>query len=274
MDDHDATGSFGGLVTEFFDKGWAVFPPEDIILDWVRYARPDAVRALSDPALAEWHQCEGTWFVGLDALDNDPQGRVAGSGPLSGAAVDFAAAHCGGWPALHKAQVSGVFPGYPRPRAGETEAGFRYREKRDAAHVDGIIGKGDPKRRFVEEPHAFILGLPLTEADQQAAPLVVWEGSHTIMQAALRQALANNPTAELGAIDVTEAYQQARWEVFEYCARVVVHGPPGSAILVHRLALHGVAPWGAGARAAPEGRLIAYFRPPMPGGVRDWLDAP
>ncbi len=261
-------------MNHFFDKGWAVFSPEEAVLDWVHHARKDALRAINDPALAEWHQCEGTWFVGLDVLNNDRQGRVAGSAALSGAAVDFVSLHCGDWPELHKAQVSGVFPGYPRPRTGETEAGFRYRVKRDAAHVDGIIGKGDPKRRFVEEPHAFILGLPLTEADQQAAPLVVWEGSHKLMRAALRQAMETSDGAELGAVDVTEAYQQARREVFESCARVVVHGPPGSAILVHRLALHGVAPWAQGAMAEPEGRLIAYFRPPMPGGVQQWLNAP
>jgi hypothetical protein len=54
----------------------------------------------------------------------------------------------------------------------------------------------------------------------------------------------------------------------------VVHGPPGCAYLLHRLTLHGVAPWDASAQAAPEGRLIAYFRPPMPGGARAWVDAP
>jgi len=262
------------MKTEFFEKGWGVFAPETATLDWVRYALSDAIDALRNPAFSPLYQCENTWFVGLDVLSNDVQGRVAGSAPLSGAAVNFIADTCGGWPALHRGQVSGVFPGYPRPRAGETEAGFRYRANRDAAHVDGVLGVGTPKRRFVQEPHAFILGLPLTRADRDAAPLVVWEGSHAVMQDAFRRAFATAQTTDLSEIDVTDAYQSARREVFETCPRVVVHAPPGAAIVVHRLALHGVAPWSNGATAERTGRLIAYFRPPIAGGVRAWIDMP
>ena len=260
-------------MTAFAKNGWALFAPEPAIADWVSWARPAALRALQDPAQAHSYQCEGTWFVGLDALDNNAQGAVGGSSPLSGKAVDFIDRYCGGWPALHRGQVSGVFKGYPRPRAGETDGAFRYRLNRDAAHVDGVLGEGQPKRRFVREPHAFILGLPLSEANTEAAPLVVWEGSHRIMQAAFQRAFADVPDAGLPALDVTDVYQAARREVFETCRRVVVHGAPGSAFVVHRLALHGVAPWAQGARAAPEGRLIAYFRPPMQGGARAWAEA-
>ena len=88
-----------------------------------------------------------------------------------------------------------------------------------------------------------------------------------------RAALAGHDPALWDQIDVTEAYRQARREVFATCKRVVVHGAVGAAFLVHRLALHGVAPWAAGARAGPDGRMIAYFRPPMPGGVVGWLAA-
>ncbi|ABG32065.1 hypothetical protein SAMN05443635_10218 [Roseobacter denitrificans OCh 114] len=262
------------MKAEFFQKGWGVFAPEAATLNWARHALGDAIDALHNPAFSQWHQCENTWFVGLDVLSNDAQGCIAGSAPLSGSAVDFIAEACGGWPALHRGQVSGVFPGYPRPRAGETEAGFRYRAKRDAAHVDGVLGVGTPKRRFVQEPHAFILGLPLTRADRDAAPLVVWEGSHRIMKNAFNKAFSTTQATDLSTVDVTEVYQSARRAVFETCPRVIVHGPPGSAIVVHRLALHGVAPWAQGATADPEGRLIAYFRPPIAGGVRAWIEMP
>ena len=258
------------MIEGFFARGWEIFAPEAAVIDWVSLARKDARRALADPDLDRWYECGRTWFVGLDALDNDPQGRVGGSAPLSGQAVDFISAHLGGWPTLHRAQVSGVFPGYPKPRAGESDAGFRYRRDRDAAHVDGVIGEGTPKRRFVREPHAFILGLPLSDADAQAAPLVVWEGSHRVMQAAFAEAFKSVAPDKAAALDVTDIYQAARREVFETCKRHVVHAPTGGAILVHRLALHGVAPWQDGACAAPEGRLIAYFRPEMPGGVTSW----
>lgn len=259
-------------MNDYQTKGWQVFAPEPLTCAWADAARLDGVRALKDPALAEWYQCENTWFVGLDALDNDACGRVAGSGPLQGAAVDFIQNHVCDWPALHKGQLSGVFPGYPRARDGETDAGFRYRLNRDAAHVDGVMGEGTPKRRFVREPHSFILGIPLTHADPKAAPLVVWEGSHKVMLKAFQDVFSQQVQSALSDVDVTDAYQAARKTVFETCPRVVVHAPPGAAILVHRMALHGVAPWAEGAKADPLGRLIAYFRPQMPGGVAAWAE--
>ena len=48
---------------------------------------------------------------------------------------------------------------------------------------------------------------------------------------------------------------------------------PGEAVLLHRHLLHGVAPWGETATAAPEGRMIAYLRPEFT-TLRDWLDRP
>ena len=44
----------------------------------------------------------------------------------------------------------------------------------------------------------------------------------------------------------------------------------GGAVLLHRLLIHGVAPWAEGAVAPPEGRMVAYFRPVLP-SVEDWL---
>ena len=70
---------------------------------------------------------------------------------------------------------------------------------------------------------------------------------------------------------MTEVYQAARREVFETCARVELPLKVGEVVLLHRLCLHGIAPWTEGAEAAPEGRMIAYFRPEMPGGVGAWL---
>lgn len=256
----------------FFEDGWAVFPPEAAVLDWVTHALPQARAAVAADQNAHLLQCEGTWFVGLDALPNDTAGRVADGSALSGVAVDFATSNCGGWPALHPAQLSVTYPGYPRPREGESAAGFRYRLNRDAAHVDGVIGLGSPKRRFVQEPHAFILGLPMTEASETAAPLVIWSGSHLILQRAF-QAAFKGASGSLSDHDVTEVYQGARRKVFETCPRILVHAPVGSAILLHRLLLHGVGPWEDTATAGPDGRMIAYFRPEMPGGVEAWLSA-
>ena len=187
--------------------------------------------------------------------------------------MDFVA-ELGPVPPLHPAQVSVIYPGYPRPRAGEGEAAFGYRLRRDAAHVDGVRPEGAARRRFVLEPHSFILGLPLVPASERAAPLVVWEGSHEIMRAAFAAAFRDRPPEAWRTVDVTEIYQAARREVFESCTRVEVSAAPGEAYVVHRLALHGVAPWAEGEPAGPDGRMIAYFRPECPGGHAEWLQAP
>ncbi|WP_230426516.1 hypothetical protein [Paragemmobacter aquarius] len=234
------------------------------IAAWARAAAPLAEAAVATPA--EPWRCGGTWFVGLDALDNDTRGTVG--------ATDFPWDEVGLAPtALHRAQVSVVRPGYPQPSPDETEAGFRFRLNRDSAHLDGLIAEGPEKRRRVVEPHRWIIGLPLNAADAGASPLVVWEGSHEIMRAGLLAALQGVPEADWGAVDITEAYQKARKRVFAECARVELPGVPGEAVVLHRLLVHGVAPWAKGARAAGEGRMVAYFRPVM-GSVGAWLLAP
>jgi hypothetical protein len=263
------------MVADLLDKGWALFPAESAVRDWARHARAAALVRMSEPAQrAQWLQCEGTWFVGVDTLPNDAQGRVGASEPLGGAALAAAQALYGTLP-LHPGQVSVTYPGYPRPRAGESEAAFGYRVKRDAAHVDGLLPVGASRRRMLHERHAFILGLPLTKTDAGASPLVVWEGSHRIMRRAFEDALGDIAPQDWDGIDLTGIYTSARREAFETCPRVVVHGPPSTAYLVHRLALHGVAPWRQGALAPPEGRMVAYFRPHVAETAQDaWLRLP
>ncbi|WP_101068237.1 hypothetical protein [Roseovarius salinarum] len=262
------------MVEAFVGQGWARFPFERAVADWAAAARAAALPRIADPeARARWLACEGTWFVGVDALPNGPDGAVEGAGPPGGAALCAARALYGALP-LHPAQVSVVYPGYPRPRAGEGEAAFRYRLRRDAAHVDGLKPVGPDRRRNLEEQHAYILGLPLTACDAGASPMVVWEGSHEIMRAAFRRALGGLPEAQWAGADLTEIYKAARREVFETCRRVPIPAQPGEAYLVHRLALHGVAPWDEGAQASQEGRMIAYFRPELPPGTRGWLELP
>lgn len=257
------------------DTGWMRFAAEAAVLDWAVAARAAALPRIVDPAERDkWLQCEGTWFVGVDSLPNDPDGAVPGGAPLPGAARAAARVLYGDLP-LHAGQVSVTWPGYPRPRAGEGGAAFRYRLKRDAAHVDGLLPVGEGRRRMLKERHAYILGLPLTRSSPGASPLVVWEGSHHVMRRAFASALDAIVPRDWGNVDLTEIYKAARGEVFGTCRRVEVPAIPGEAYLVHRLCLHGVAPWGEGATAPPEGRMIAYFRPEFPDDARDdWLTAP
>ena len=252
------------------DRGYACFPYDPALAPWAAAVLPHAIEAMKHPQdLPRGFDCGGTWFVGVDALDNDGAGAIGESGPLTGAAMDFLR-ELGPVPPLHRAQISGVFPGYPRPKTGEGEAGFNYRIKRDAAHVDGLLPVGPERLRMVKEPHLWILGIPLTDCDERASPLVVWEGSHHIMRHAFEKALYPHPPEEWGEIDLTKPYQAARREVFETCRRVKVGTHVGEACALHRFTLHGVAPWEEGAKAPPEGRLIAYFRPQCE-SVAEWL---
>ena len=244
--------------------GWRRIGPDPAIARWAAAALPLARAALA--ATDQPLRCGGTWAVGLDLLPNAADGAVAGV-PLPWASFGLVPEP------LHKAQLSTTFPGYPQPSAEESETAFRFRLTRDAAHLDGLLPIGPALQRMVKEPHGWILGLPLTLADPGASPLVVWEGSHDILRAALRQALAPHPPASWGEVDLTEAYGEARRAVFRDCRRVELPARPGEAMLLHRLTLHGVAPWAPGAQAAPEGRIIAYFRPQLP-DVASWLNQP
>ena len=262
------------MVASLLEKGWAKWPADPRLLRWIEAVRPVAEARVNDPTeQAEWLQCEGTWFVGVDTLPNTPDGVVEGAGPLKGAAYEAAVALYGDLP-LHRGQVSVTYPGYPKPRKGEGEGAFRYRLNRDAAHVDGLLAVGDARQRMLKERHAYILGLPVTESDADASPLVVWEGSHVIMRAAFAEMLEHLPEQSWDSVDLTERYQAARREVFETCPRIELPARPGEAYLVHRHALHGVAPWAETAKADPAGRMIIYFRPELPVGTRDWLEMP
>lgn len=240
--------------------GWRRLSSQGIAA-WARAAHGPAVAALAaDP---EPRRHGGTWAVGLDLLPNDAAGAIGA--PLPWEDLDLAPLP------LHRAQLSAVYPFYPGRDPSETEAAHRFRLTRDAAHVDGLLALGPDKRRFLKEPHAWILGLALTEAS--ACPLVVWEGSHQVIRAAFAHALAPHPPETWGDIDLTETYAEARRAVFASCRRIEVMQSPGEAVILHRMLVHGVAPWAAGASAPPEGRIIAYFRPTL-ASVAAWMEAP
>ncbi|MEZ5715628.1 MAG: hypothetical protein R3D85_10910 [Paracoccaceae bacterium] len=255
------------MVEGLSNRGYCRFGFDPALAEWVAAALPLARAAVADPEQrARWLVCGGTWFVGVDALPNDAAGRVGGVA-LAGTAAAFAQALFGPL-ALHKAQVSAIFPGYPEPREGESEAAFRFRLTRDAAHLDGLKAFGPGRARRIDELHGWILGLPLNAAGPGASPMVVWEGSHAMMRARLMEALEGVAPEDWRAVDLTEPYLAARREVFESCARIELPAAPGEAYLLHRLCLHGVAPWRDGPE---EGRMVAYFRPEMPGGPEAWL---
>ncbi|MEO0822612.1 MAG: hypothetical protein AAF074_19565 [Pseudomonadota bacterium] len=266
----------------FLKDGYTVFGPDEPTRAWAAAARPLAERIARDPAETErWLRCAGTWFAGVNVFPNGPEGSVpeAGIPPLAGAAVTFLAEALGialgpdgaGRLSLEPAQISVCYPGYPAaPMAGESEAAFRFRRNRDGAHVDGLQ-RDAQRRRNIGEAHAFLLGLPLAPAPPGGAPFVVWQGSHHLVREALAARLAGLAPEAWPAEDVTEAYTAVRRRIFDECPRIALTAPPGGAYLVHRLALHGMAPWPEGVAGAPA-RMIAYFRPELPGrDFATWL---
>jgi len=258
----------------FFTRGWCRFPHDRVLAQWVQRTLEAARKAVADPQHRQWLRCGGTWFAGVNALPNDISGAVENGTAVAGRAHDFIRGTLGltgfTW---DPAQVSVVYPGYPLPMDSESAAAYRYRRERDAAHLDGLLREGPQKRRRLREHHAFILGIPMVEASADASPLVVWEGSHEIVRHAFRDYFRGAPPDEWQTADVTELYHATRRQIFTDCRRVTIAARPGEAYLVHRLALHGIAPWAEIASAGSDGRMIAYFRPDI-GGPERWLTMP
>ncbi|MEM6634740.1 MAG: hypothetical protein AAF667_02500 [Pseudomonadota bacterium] len=262
------------VADDFLHRGWAQFPADADTGRWLAASGPVAMaRSRNTDLRAAWLRHGGTWFAGVGVLGADPDGAVEGGPTLQGAAVSCAKAIYGDVP-FDTGQVSVVYPGYPGRDPGETDAAHRFRRNRDAAHVDGLLPVGPERRRKLQEPHAFVLGIAVTEADAGASPLVVWEGSHEVIRKTFAQALHDVPRDAWSETDLTEVYQAARRRCFQECPRRALWALPGQCQLLHRLVLHGVAPWGDGAEAAEEGRAIVYFRPDFPDAAGDWLNAP
>ena len=239
------------LAAHYAADGFVVFDADPRVARWADAARAAGREVAADPQMQQrWLRHGKTWFVGVDALPNGPDGSIEGVA-LNGPWRDVV-----NWDTWHPAQLSIIYEGYPQQDADESDAAHRYRVNRAAAHVDGL--HLEATRRIIREPHAFIIGLPLTQSD--ACPLVVWRGSHSMMHAALSDGYSGG--SPIGH-DVTERYKAARARVFEACERVEVQMQPGQAVLLDRFLLHGVAPWKAGDVIPAEGRMVAYFRPVM-----------
>lgn len=235
-----------------------VFAADPALSDWVVAAREAAALALSDRDLSQWWRAENTWFVGVDALPNDDQGRIGEVRPGGDAITAARAVADAPW---HPMQVSAIRPGYPGSGAHEDAAQHRFRLTRDGAHLDGLLPVGPTRRRRLLEPHAFILGIALSDADAGASPLVVWDGSEHVICATFSAAFADHAPETWKDIDVTDIYRSARRRVFETCPRRTLPLKTGEAVLMHRMAIHGISPWEEDAKAEPMGRVIAYLRP-------------
>lgn len=260
-------------LTRLREVGWCRFAADADLIRWIHDSRATIDQSIRDPENAHWLRYDGTWFAGVNVLPNDDRGAVPNGPPLSGRAVSFIHDRLGHrnlpW---DRAQVSVCYPGYPRPVNEESDAVFAFRRDRDAAHIDGLLKDGPNRQRYLREHHAFILGIPVSTHDDGAAPFTVWEGSHRLIGDWLRDRLGDIPTCDWDRCDLTEEYTAIRREAFRSCRRVPIPAQPGEAYLVHRHALHGMAPWADGAASDSGGRIIVYFRPPM-NNLEAWLSA-
>ena len=152
-------------------------------------------------------------------------------------------------------QVSVTYPAYPRRDADETEAAHRYRRTPRWAPIStGFLPEGAARRRHLREPHGWITRRrPLSEADSRCRPAGRLGGQPEIMRAAFRRAFEGIAPGHWGDLDVTDIYKAARRHCFEICPRIEIALTPGEAVLVHRLSLHGIAPWTEGQRPRPRG---------------------
>lgn len=261
---------------QFYDRGWCQFEYDTRLVDWVNSALPAARASVIDEVNKNWLRCGDTWFAGVNVLPNGGDGTVDSEPGLALKcnAVDFISDGLElsnfSW---DKGQISVCYPGYPKPMAGEKDSAFKFRRDRDAAHVDGLLPEGVDRRRFLREWHGFILAIPMLDYDSAASPFVVWEGSHEMVRQAFQSCFEGIQPNDWRSVDITEVYHDTRRQIFRTCERIEIAAKPGQAYLVHRLALHGVAPWRAEPGSTCKQRMICYFRPEV-GSVERWLSAP
>lgn len=255
-------------AADFEREGAIVFPPEESISNWLETAAPVVEKILSNLASDDpWLRHGKTWYAGVNVLPNDKAGRVANGIELDGAGIRWLSKHFQ-FSGFDRGQVSVIYPGYPKQDAKESDAAHRFRIRRMAAHVDGLIPSGPQKRRFIEEPHAFVLGIPMGDYDEAASPMVYWPGSHHLFREKITTFLQAFPVTQWAKIDVTNAYADIRRHIMDQFDPVPLCVPKGGCYVLDRHLLHGVAPW---ADSTTQARKIVYFRPDVTGGISEWI---
>ena len=250
------------MWNNFHELGWKLFPKDENIYEWAKYAKAWVETKIRRREYENSQlRCGGTWFAGVNFLENDFSGGL-GNVPLSGIPIAQIKSKYGHYfNKWDKAQVSICYPGYPKRTENESDKAFSYRKDNYGAHVDGIIPVGNARSRYFKEPHAFVLGVVLSDFNEDAAPLIVWEKSHKIIHSSIYKKLKPYEPNLWHNIEVTKEYQTARRLIFKNCRQTTIWAPVGSCFLVHRHSLHGIKPWGLRGTSEAGGRMIAYFRP-------------
>jgi len=268
IDKNSITDSFNS----YNNNGWCVFKHDQHVENWVSQTLPAARQAISAPQNQQWLRHGGTWFAGVNVLENDRSGKTLNGIALTGNVISFIQETITKAPVnLDRGQLSVCYPGYPKQSSDESDAAHGYRLRCDAAHVDGLL-KETNQQRYCREYHDYILAIPMSNFSADAAPFVVWSGSHKLVQSAFQEYLNKISTELWSNTAITECYTNVRKRIFNECERIEIALKPGEAFVGHRLLLHGTRPWHASARADQEGRLICFFRPASL-TIEQWLNA-
>ena len=260
------------IAESFMHNGWVIFEHDEQLENWASQTLPMARQAISAPENQQWLRHGNTWFAGVNVLNNDHTGKVPNGINLQGNAATFIQETIIKAPLnLDRGQLSICYPGYPKQSRHESDAAHGYRLRRDAAHVDGLLKEADGER-YCREYHDYILAIPMVDFSSDAAPFVVWNGSHKLVQSAFQEHLNKLPPDQWANTAITQCYKNSRNKIFTECERVEIALKPGEALVGHRLLLHGTAPWQESANAGKDGRLICFFRPASL-SIEQWLNA-
>ena len=234
---------------------------------WAAAARPAAAAAARDPAKAHWLRCGGTWFVGVDALPNDAQGRVGERPAARRCRHGLHPRRTWHFPCRCTARRSrSATPAIRSPRREESEAAFSFRLKRDAAHVDGLLAEGPEQ---APHPEGAARLYPRPDADRAIRRRSTAYRVGGLASASMRdmfEKAARRPCA--GDLARHRPHRRLSGGAPRRSSPPAggsrLPSAPGEAVLLHRHLLHGVAPWGEVPTASADGRMIAYFRPEFP----------
>ena len=236
----------------FFERGWVRFPFDPEIATWVGAARAPAVQTLDDPELRRlWLRCGGTWFAGVNALPNTADGALPEHAvpPLGGRAIEFIARHLG-LVRIRMGQGAGLdlFSRLSATlrRGKRGRIWFSIAPRRCACRRVAPVRSGPPKNTQ-RNPWVH----PWPSADRCTRQRCADGGLRRLatkscagrFQNAWRVSRRGTGRRKMW----TEAYVSARRQCFERCPRVTIPARLGEVYLVHRLCLHGVAPWPVGA---------------------------
>ena len=251
------------LPQDLAQQGWHCLPQLPALLHWSEAHLQAAHACMKDPSNKHWWRYQSTWFAGVNVLANNATGAAGAKPSLPEELLSALTGYCqADTQALDQGQISAIYPGYPQADTLQSEQAHYFRQRHYAAHLDGLVPQGTGRRRFLTEQHSFILGISLTDHPANAAPLMVWPGSHQRIQAWLQTTLGTESSTKWANIDLTDEYQQIRRQILEDTEPQALYLAKGEAYVLHRHLLHGMGLWPKSIEdPRHQGRIITYFRP-------------